>query len=133
MTPAKMADLHARCFETPRPWSEAEFTALIADPAIRTTSQTHGFALVREVMDEAELLTIAVDPNQRRQGIASDLINKMVAKLTATKLFLEVAQNNHGAIAFYKEHCFKQIADRPNYYRHPNGSRIDALIFEKHL
>ncbi|MEM9715180.1 MAG: N-acetyltransferase [Pseudomonadota bacterium] len=133
MTPTQMADLHARCFDTPRPWSAAEFQALVSDPGIRTTSQFHGFAFVREVLDEAELLTIAVDPNQRRQGIASDLINQIIETLTATKLFLEVAQNNHGAIAFYQAHGFHQIASRPSYYRRPDGSRIDALIFEKHL
>ena len=68
MTPADLADLHARVFTVPRPFSEEEFAELLAEPNVFCISELGGFAIGRVIVDEAEVLTLAVDPTLRRQG-----------------------------------------------------------------
>ena len=101
MTPAELATLHARAFTTPRPWSEAEFTALLADPlAFLLVEGDAGFLLGRAVAGEAELLTVAVAPEARRRGLGRKLVGRFIyqARLRgAESAFLEVAEDNAAA------------------------------------
>ena len=133
MTPFQMAALHNACFETPRPWSAREFDALLSGPGIELATRDNGFAIARQIQDEAELLTLAVDPKHRRRGIARTLLTALEDRITAAQLILEVAENNSGAIAFYQALGFEQIGRRTQYYRRPDGSRLDALLFSKQL
>ncbi|MCB1405646.1 MAG: ribosomal protein S18-alanine N-acetyltransferase [Rhodobacteraceae bacterium] len=138
MTPADLAGLHARCFLTPPPWSEASFAELLADPQITLLCDPHarGFAVTRQVLDEAELLTLAVDPDHRRQGIARALIDRMT-ELAADRhietLFLEVAETNLAARALYDACGFAAAGRRPGYYKGPDGQEIAALVLRKPL
>ena len=71
MTPEALAALHALAFtDTPRPWSAAEFAALLAEPSTLLVARTEGFALGRVAGPEAELLTLAV-ASRRRGGAGS--------------------------------------------------------------
>jgi [ribosomal protein S18]-alanine N-acetyltransferase len=129
MTPARMAAIHAACFTSPRPWSEGEFRDLIGDALIlRALHGTQGFALARAVAGEAELLTIAVEPDCRRGGIGGQLLAQ-VTEQSRTKgaqvMFLEVAEGNAPAIALYTRAGFHLAGRRPRYY----DDRIDALIY----
>ena len=56
MTPAEMAALHARSFTTPRPWSEAEITELLASPLVFALTRPGAFLLGRVVAGAALLL-----------------------------------------------------------------------------
>jgi len=58
--PESLARLHGACFTAPRPWSAAEFAALLASPGVILVSGAAGFARGRTAADEAELLTLAV-------------------------------------------------------------------------
>jgi GNAT superfamily N-acetyltransferase len=64
-----MAALHAAAMTVPRPWTEAEFAALLSTPGTFATGDATAFALGRAILDEAELLTIATHPGRRRRGL----------------------------------------------------------------
>ena len=94
-----------------------------------------GFALIRHVPGEAEVLLIAVAPNCRRQGIASsvlELVTHNAANAGAERVFLEMRENNP-AIELYSAHGFVPIGRRREYYRGKSGARFDAITFAKTL
>ena len=137
MTPATLAALHARCFQTPRPWSEAEFETLLADPLVFLLVEGDaGLLLGRAVAGEAELLTIAVAPEARRRGLGRKLMARFLyqAQLRGVeRAFLEVAADNPAAIALYESSGFQPAGMRRGYYQSPTGQRIDALVLARDL
>lgn len=131
MTPETLAALHARCFVTPRPWTAAEFTDLLAASGCFLLTAPDGFVLGRTIADEAELLTIAVAPEARRHGIARALLARFAETARtggAVTAFLEVAENNPAARALYAATGWQAAGRRRNYYRAPDGSAADALV-----
>lgn len=95
---------------------------------------THGFALGRVIADEAELLTIAVMPEARRQGVARELLTKFEHQAQAggaTQIFLEVAARNSGALALYHLHEYAQVGRRKGYYRGADGAQDDGIVMAK--
>ncbi len=136
MTPAAMAALHARCFTTPRPWTAAEFAALLAEPPVFATLAETGFALGRVVADEAELLTIAVAPEARRNGEGRALLDGFLRTALARgaeTAFLEVAADNAAALALYRRSGFSEAGRRRGYYHSPGNPPVDALVMVKSL
>lgn len=133
MTPTDLAALHAACFAAhPRPWSAAEFADLLASPLNFLLSRPQGFLLGRTVADEAELLTLAVAPAARRQGIGAALLADFAATSRvrgATVAFLEVASDNAPAIALYTGAGWSRAGQRRNYY----APGIDALLLRHGL
>jgi ribosomal-protein-alanine N-acetyltransferase len=126
-----MARLHGRCFTTPRPWSAAEIAQILANPHSFALNGPHGFLLGQAVAGEAELLTIAIDPNQRRQGIGRALVVQFcdaARQKAAQTAFLEVAATNVPAISLYKAAGFTQSGLRRSYYIGSDGTPIDALV-----
>lgn len=137
-SPKHLALLHAACFTTPAPWSVDAISGMLADTAchlvVDDVAHPRGFALFRAVLDEAELLTIAVHPDARRQGIAARLIRRGLGDLSFTNVcFLEVAAGNAAARALYARLGFVQTGLRRGYYAHPNGQKEDALILQAAL
>ena len=68
-----------------------------------------GFVLIRSVAGEAEILSIAVDPDHQKTGIASSLlyqISELLHNERVKKIFLEVGQQNKIALALYKKNRF---------------------------
>ena len=136
MTPQDLAALHETAFVTPRPWWADEFAGFLADPACDLVTLPGGFALIRTVADEAELLTIAVAPDHRRKGIATGLLSHGMTRANARgaiTLFLEVAADNAGAIAFYEKAGFARTGRRREYYTCRDGTRVDALLMARDL
>lgn len=136
MTPAEMAALHAASFTTPRPWSEAEFAALLASPLVFALSEPGGFLLGRAVAGEAELLTVAVAPDQRRKGHGAALVRAFLQEAearNADSAFLEVAADNAPAIALYAAAGFIPAGKRRGYYTGLDGRAQDALILVRSL
>lgn len=92
-----------------------------------------GFVLTRHVLDEEELLLIAVAPGARRRGVGAALIEHLfaVARTRGTaRVFLEMRRGNP-AIHLYRKLGFEPIGERRNYYRMANGERIDAITFAR--
>tara|TARA_R110000868_G_scaffold69764_3_gene205105 strand:- start:21675 stop:22103 length:429 start_codon:yes stop_codon:yes gene_type:complete len=134
LPPAELARIHAASFTTPRPWSEAELTQLLADSACFLVTSAQGFLLARAVLDEAEILTLAIDPVARRQGQARALIHDFEGICRAKGVenaYLEVAADNTAALALYHAAGFVVKGRRPRYYRSPEGTLKDAEIMGK--
>lgn len=136
MTPEDLAHLHSRAFTTQRPWSAPEFASLLNSPHVFACMHPHAFALGRVIADEAELLTLATDPDQRRMGLGRVCLSEFLATATmrgALTAFLEVAADNAPAIALYDAAGFQRTATRPGYYSRPMGASVDALILSRVL
>ncbi|WP_246039944.1 GNAT family N-acetyltransferase [Sulfitobacter sabulilitoris] len=133
MTPAAMARIHARAFPHDRSWSEDEFKALIAGPHVSTYATPQGFALIRAVAGEAELLTLAVDPDHHRQGHARKLMRIWMSAADADEAFLEVAADNAPAISLYAAHGFAPAGRRTGYYTRKDTAPVDALLMRATL
>ena len=91
-----------------------------------------GYAAFRRAVDEAELLRLAVDPAERRQGIARALVAAGLDRLRGGDLqvcFLEVRVDNEPAIQLYRALGFGVAGRRKGYYR--DGT--DAVIFALEL
>jgi [ribosomal protein S18]-alanine N-acetyltransferase len=94
-----------------------------------------GFVLTRHVLDEEELLLIAVAPNARRRGVGAALITHLFDAARTrgiTRVLLEMRRGNP-AIYLYERFGFEPIGERRNYYRMANGERIDAITFGKSI
>ena len=79
-----------------------------------------GYAVASLGGDIAELQRIGVTPAARRTGIATALLDEVVAEAPgagANRLLLEVREDNAGALAFYADRGFIEIDRRPRYYR----------------
>lgn len=136
MTPYQLALLHARAFTMPRPWSVQEFRDLLAAPRVfLLTRGVEALLMGQVVADEAELLTIAVDPGLRRQGLGQGLVADFLAEAArrrAKTAFLEVAAGNAGARALYAQAGFVESGRRRAYYHGPEGTD-DAVVMRRAL
>lgn len=134
MDAPRMADIHAQSFF--KSWDEPEMKAHIqTDMGFGFGRPLEGFIILRAAADQAEILTVAVDPALRRQGIARALLDISETELVdngVDTLFLEVAEDNPAAIAFYKSAGFEPIGRRPSYYTREIG-RVAAITFRKRL
>jgi len=95
----------------------------------RRDGQAAGFALSRVVLDEAELLLLAVQPAQRRFGVGRTLLTAVADEARtrgATRLHLEMRDGNPAA-HLYGAAGFNEIGRRKRYYRGRDGSPFDAI------
>ncbi|WP_333674980.1 ribosomal protein S18-alanine N-acetyltransferase [Streptococcus parasuis] len=76
-----------------------------------------GFLAVQTVLDEMEILQIAVRADFQRLGIASQLMAAVMD--WEGDIFLEVRESNRAAQALYTRQHFTEIGKRKDYYRHP--------------
>ncbi|MCK0143080.1 ribosomal protein S18-alanine N-acetyltransferase [Aliiroseovarius sp. F20344] len=132
----KLSAIHNAAFETSRGWNAEEIAQLLDSPHVYVTVRPDGFAMGRVVVDEAELLTIAVLPSAQGHGQGTALLlefERTAAERGATRAFLEVATDNHAAIALYKNSGWAICGKRPNYYARDDGSSCDAILMEKHI
>lgn len=80
-----------------------------------------GYIIFNTIQEQAELMRIAVVPELRKKGVATEMIKKyhsLISKKTDTG-FLEVRQNNTGARRLYEKTGYSQIGVRKNYYKNP--------------
>lgn len=131
---ARMADIHEQSFHAGWP-DEAMWGHIQKDLCFGFGRPLMGFIILRAADDQSEILTIAVDPIARRQGIARQLLDISETELVdngVDTLFLEVAEDNDAAIKFYKGVGFEPIGRRPAYYKREMG-RVAALTYRKRL
>ena len=130
----QIAQLEKRCFSDP--WSEnsiaSELDNKLAFWLVATEGdRVAGYIGSQTVMDETDMMNVAVHPDYRRKGIAEALVNGLVEELKRKEsrcLTLEVRASNDPAITLYEKLGFSEIGRRKNYYRNP---REDALILRK--
>ena len=131
---AQIAQLEKLCFSDP--WSEksvaSELNNKLALWLVAVDgSRVAGYVGSQTVIDETDMMNIAVHPDYRRRGIAERLVKDLVAQLNvlgSRALMLEVRASNAPAIALYEKQGFRQVGLRKNYYRNP---KEDAMILRK--
>ncbi len=140
---ALLAEIHAASFS--HGWSDGELAKVVGNESYDclvaqfTKGKPAGFVLVRSILDEAEIITIATSPNARRKGVARELMRATIRKLEydrKTKLFLEVDEANLAAVKLYKTLGFKQIAEREGYYSNSENEtdkKSTALVMQLNL
>ena len=106
----------------------SNFSLLLALLATENGQVPVGFCAWRQTtFEEAELLNLAVNPAQRRRGVASALLDAL-SGISKGKVFLEVAEPNYAAIALYEHHGWVRKGIRKGYY---NQGRINAVVMVK--
>jgi [ribosomal protein S18]-alanine N-acetyltransferase len=92
-----------------------------------------GFVAGRALIDEAEILNLAVAPAYRRAGLGKALVQSLLRSFATedvATVFLEVRESNRAAIAFYELLGFERAGTRPGYYSNPPES---ALVLRTRL
>jgi [ribosomal protein S18]-alanine N-acetyltransferase len=135
-----LARIHAEAFA--RPWDAHDLERMLTDPAMvadgifmGASARPLGFALSRQVLDEAEILTIAVTRRVQWRGFGRTLLAAHLAHLAANGakiLFLEVEETNTPAIALYRRFGFSDAGRREGYYQRADTSRA-ALVLRRSL
>ena len=124
-----LARIHASAFADA--WSVASIRDLFAGPGVFAFLSPDGFILARAAGGEAEILTLAVTPAARRQGIARALIQaaaRYVQGLGAETLFLEVATGNDPAFRLYTGLGFTAAGRRKAYYGAEDAHVLKAIL-----
>lgn len=101
--------------------------------AAQTNRDVAGFALFMTVMDNSELLLLAVGEQVRQAGLGTRLMTAWENQAYSegvSRLFLEVREGN-SAFDFYTRCGFVPIGRRRAYYTNANGSKSDAITMAK--
>jgi ribosomal-protein-alanine N-acetyltransferase len=119
-------------------WTAPQCAGLLPLPGVwltiaRMGDSAVGFALCRIVLDEAELLLLAVKKQCQGRGIGQQLLDSFIegaGQRGADSLHLEVREGNH-AIGLYKRAGFSQVGRRKAYYSGRDGQSYDALTLAR--
>jgi ribosomal-protein-alanine N-acetyltransferase len=122
--------LERRAF--PTPWSLAMFVLELSKPggvclaASGADGELAGYVICSRYDVVWHVMNVAVDPQQRRRGIATALLEALIERVGEhAPLTLEVRTSNTGAVALYERFGFRTAGTRPRYYQDNNE---DALI-----
>lgn len=115
-------------------WTRSQLAGILPMAGVTLTiaEERHraiGFALARQVADEAELLLIAVDSSSQGCGVGRSILDQFVTSARANgalRLHLEVRDGN-SAVGLYRAAGFVPAGRRRNYYCGADGKRHDAL------
>ena len=132
----QIAELERLCFHDP--WSENSIASELGNRlsvwlVALDEDKVVGYVGSQTVIDETDMMNIAVHPDYRNRGVATALIVELTQQLKmrgSKGLMLEVRESNSAAISLYEKHGFLQVGCRRNYYRNP---RENAMILRKEL
>jgi ribosomal-protein-alanine N-acetyltransferase len=135
----RLAQLHGASFH--RGWGEGEFEQMLAERntlvhRLRQGRTTIGFAVSRMAVDEAEILSIAVDAKHRGRGLSRNLLLTHLGHLAGhgvRTVFLEVEENNQPARRLYDRAGFSVAGRRERYYKQPGGKQLNAVLMRRDL
>ena len=100
--------------------------------AKNTDNTIVGFAGLKTILDEADIMNIVVKKDFRHNGIGSILLENLInysKNMNMKTITLEVNENNLSAIRLYDKFSFDKLGIRKKYY---NGES-DAIIMSKKL
>jgi ribosomal-protein-alanine N-acetyltransferase len=134
-----LAKIHEECF--PTYWDQSAFNDFFAVAGTyamlaEQQGQAAGMIVWRLAGEQADILTLAVRPAFRRQGLARTLLAQALENLGAQgiqTLFLDVEDGNHAAIHLYEQAGFTHQRRRKLYYRQKDGTYTDALVMQRKL
>lgn len=136
----RLASLHATAFF--RGWPASDFAAWLADPVTPgyvvcdARRRIVGFAMLRTVGPEAEILTVVVEKRWRGKHLGTALLDAITDDLMGspvTTLFLEVDEANSAARAVYAGRGFVTTGTRRDYYQTADGQPATALVMRLDL
>ena len=93
-------------------------------------SNLAGYLLATIIVDEAEILSIAVSADHQKCGRGTGLLRHFLAYTVAQDVktvLLEVAADNLSALTLYHRHGFAEFGRRPSYYKRSDGD-CDAIM-----
>lgn len=122
-----VANIERVCLSSP--WNEAALEAELNNACAYLYvaldgDKAAGYAAVYCVCGEADIARVAVLPEYRRQGIATQLLLKSFEENQADCVFLDVRESNAAAISLYKSLGFEQMGIRKKYYSDPTENAI---------
>ncbi|EAR63025.1 ribosomal protein S18-alanine N-acetyltransferase [Neptuniibacter caesariensis] len=136
-----LLEMEQRCFTSP--WSAQRLNEYLTPSPRKLALGLYengliGFAIFSIILDEAELLQIAISPLEQRKGCALNLLKGSLESLKGkgvVKLMLEVNSTNLPAVGLYKRIGFKEDGVRNGYYPSslPGGDREDAILMSYQL
>ena len=116
----------------PTPWSLAMFVLELSKPsgiclAAEEEGRLVGFLVCSRYERVWHVMNVAVDPDRRREGIATALLNRLFERVDSSdaRFTLEVRRSNDGALALYEGFGFRVAGVRRRYYQ-DNGE--DAYV-----
>lgn len=135
--------LTASILELERAWGERGWPAAVveselAEPdawvaALEREGRAEAWLAARIVLDESELMRVAVHPDHLREGLGLTLVEAWLAAAGGagcSRVHLEVAAANAPAQSLYRALGFTVVGRRPGYYRRPPD---DALLMRREL
>lgn len=130
-----IARIHALSFDDA--WTGVMIRRILTMPGVFGIVARHrrqwtvsGFALLRRAADECEVLSLAVSPELRGDGVGGFLFDGAMEQASiagAKKLFLEVAEDNGVARQLYSSRGLIPVGRRPGYYRRNDGTTTAAV------
>ncbi len=141
-TPASLSDLEQimviERVSFAYPWTEGMVRSELNDAPLSFSyvtrdlekNQIIAYVFMRVLYDELHLLSIAVDPAWRRQGIGEALIAlvlETVREKNLKRITLEVRISNRSACQLYRKFGFKEVGIRRKYYCKPTEN---GLVFQ---
>jgi len=130
-----LALVHEAAFRGGEVWDEASLRALVTGVGCggvlaEREGRVAGFVVWRAVLDEAEILTLAVVPEARRSGVGRGLMEAAVVRVRAAggiRLFLDVSSRNVAACGLYEGLGFAEVGVRRGYYGDGADARVMVL------
>ena len=123
------------CFPPGVSYSPGELAAFIRHPFAATwiaeeNDEIVGFAIAnRDAKGAAHIVTIDVIEDRRRKGVGKalmDAVEAWAARLGFEMVYLETAESNKSAQAFYRQRGYKKLKTIENYYA--NGERAWVMV-----
>ncbi|MBP1043285.1 ribosomal protein S18-alanine N-acetyltransferase [Vagococcus sp. BWB3-3] len=119
-------------FDYGSPWNVDQFLADINNPVshyvlVEKVEKVIGYVVFHQVLDEAEVINIAVLPEFKGKKVAQELLEYGLKEIgeNVQQVFLEVRETNDSAKGLYLKVGFEEIGRRKAYYHHPEE---DGLV-----
>jgi ribosomal-protein-alanine N-acetyltransferase len=131
----QVLDIESRCFEFP--WTDEDFARVIRQRNVigmvaeRADWDVIGFVVYELHHTRLHILNLAVDYEYRRQDVGSQMLDKLVGKLSTqrrTRITLEVRETNLPALLFFKACGFEAVSLMRGYYEDTDE---DAILMQR--
>lgn len=136
-----IAAIHGNLFDPA--WSEDAVRGLLDHPAATALAavagdpkRTVGFIIGQVAADEAEIISLGVDPAWQKRRVGRQLVEgllRAVQRAECRRLHLEVAADNRAALALYRSLGFVEAGRRRGYYARNGSAAVDALMLQRQV
>lgn len=125
-----VAKIEKECFSMP--FTERDISEYIENPiwhflVARSNSGVLGYISFTVILDECQIVNVAVSPEARKMGIGSHLMThflEYIKDMGATHVYLEVRESNTPAIKLYEKFGFEVTGISKNHYTKPQENAL---------